>query len=346
MKISTGKFRRLAVASALCAGFAGSVHSAPLDLSGQAYVTYGDANSYALQVTEVITGDSSFDVNSTAGQIKDLIVIATGASGAPVNTNVAGMDDALSTPNGESGSNFFSGIWNSTIAAFTGFLEGLNPLFFFNNNQINSGAGTNQNVAVWAQLSLTGTGVDPIFFDFTNRNSPYALFTEGGGGVLNGSVGDYSSTGAGPIAGTNAATDYVLSGGPICLTALNVPVSCSNPLAVEGPINNNLGAEQAAYAIDVPELNAFLAKWLAGDLSVAGYTDLHVDLRFGCDPATVGTNGGDAEVGDCIGRNANNGYEQLFVGTSIPMQQVPEPGVLWLLGASMLGMALVVRRKV
>lgn len=341
MKNSTGKFRRLAVASALCAGFAGSVHSVPLDLSGQAYVTYGDANSYALQVTEVITGDSSFDVNSTAGQIKDLIVIATGASGVPVNTNVAGMDGALSTPSGVSGSNFFSGIWNSTIAAFTGFLGGMNPLFFFNNNQI--GGGTNQNVAVWAQLSLTGAGQDTIFFDFTNRNSPYALFTEGGGGQYLGDVTTYSSTGAGPIAGTNLATDYVLSGGPICLTATDVPVSCSNPLAVEGPINNNLGAEQAAYAIDVPELNAFLTAWLAGDNS--GYTDLHVDLRYGCDPLTVGTNGGTAGVGSCISRDANNGYEQMFVGTSIPTQQVPEPGVLWLLGASMLGMALV-RRKI
>lgn len=339
MKTPTGKFRQLAIAAALSSGLVGVAHSAPIDLSGLTYVNYGDANSYALQVSQVITGNPALDVDSTPGQIKDLIVIATGASGTPVNTNVSGMDDAMSTPSGVSGSNFFSGIWTSTIAAFTGFLNGMNPLFFFNNNQINSGAGTNQNVAVWAQLSLTGAGQDTIFFDFTNRNSPYALFTEGGGGQFMGDVTAYTSSGAGPIAGTNAATDYVLSGGPICLTAADVPVSCSSPLAVEGPINNNLGANQAAYAIDVPELNAFLAAWLAGDYS--GYTDLHVDLRFGCDPAA-----GVAGQGNCIGRDANNGYEQLFVGTSIPIQQVPEPGVLWLLGASMLGMALVVRRKV
>lgn len=340
MKISTGKFRQLAIAAALSSGFVGVAHSAAIDLSGLTYVNYGDANSYALQVSQVITGNPALNVDSTPGQIKDLIVIATGASGNPVNTNVAGMDDALSTPNGNNSANFFSGVWDSTIAAFSGFLNGMNPLFFFNNNQINSGAGTNQNVAVWAQLSLTGANVDTIFFDFTNRNSKYALFTEGGGGQYLGDVTAYTSTGAGPIAGTNLATDYVLSGGPICLTASDVPVSCSNPAAVQGPINNNLGANQAAYAIDVPELNAFLAKWLAGDLSVAGYTDLHVDLRYGCDPAT-----GVAGQGDCIGRDANNGYEQLFVGTSVPTQ-VPEPGVLWLLGASMLGMALVVRRKV
>ena len=342
MKISTGKFRQLAIAAALSSGLVGVAHSAAIDLSGLTYVNYGDANSYALQVSCTVGGvtgpNCPYYVDSTAGQIKDLIVIATGASGVPVNTNVDGMDNALPTPSGVSGSNFFSGVWNSTIAAFSGFLNGMNPLFFFNNNQI--GGGTTQNVAVWAQLSLTGSGVNPVYFDFTNRNGKYALFTEGGGGQYLGNVAGYTSTGAGPIAGTNLATDYVLSGGPICLTAADVPVSCSNPLAVEGPINNNLGANQAAYAIDVPELNAFLAKWLAGDLSVAGYTDLHVDLRYGCDPAA-----GVAGQGDCIGRDANNGYEQLFVGTSVPTQ-VPEPGVLWLLGASMLGMALVVRRKV
>lgn len=337
MKNVKAVFRKLALVSAMGAGLVGGAHAATLDLSGLTYVTYGDANSYALQVSQFITDNSSLDVNSTPGAIKDLIVIATGADGNPVNTNVAGMDNALSTPSGVSGSNFFSGVWNSSIAAFAGFLDGMNPLFFFNNNQINSGVGTNQNVAVWAQLSLTGAGMETIYFDFTNQNSPYALFTEGGGGQFMGDVSAYLSDGSGPVAGSNSATDYVLSGGPICLTAGDVPVSCSSPLAVEGPINNNLGAEQAAYAIDVPELNAFLADWIAGGLG--GYTDLHVDLRFGCDPAT-----GVAGQGDCIGRDANNGYEQLFVGTAIPMQ-VPEPGVLWLLGASMLGMAQIACRR-
>ena len=110
---------------------------------------------------------------------------------------------------------------------------------------------TNQNFAVWAQVSLTGTGQTTRFFDFTNRNSPYALFTDTppGGGVFNGTVGAYTSAGLGPIAGTNLATDYVLSGGAICLTAAKVPVSCSNPSAVGGAINNNLGANQAAYGM-------------------------------------------------------------------------------------------------
>lgn len=339
--ILSRKFQRLAIATALAAGAAGTAHAA-IDLTGASFVTYGDANSYALQVNGEIIGStgpgSLFYVESTPGAIKDLIVVATGADGVPVNTNVAGMDNALQTPSGQNGSNFFSGIWNSTLAAFAGFLGDLNPLFFFNNNQINSGGSTNQNVAVWAQVSLTGLNQETRYFDFTNLNSQYGLFTEGGGGQFMGDVGLYTSTGAGPIAGTNAQTDYVLSGGAICLTAAKVPVSCSSPDAVGGAINNNLGANQAAYAIDAPELNAFLDAWRNGQF--AGYTDIHVDLRFGCDPLT-----GQAGVGDCIGRDANNGFEQLFIGTSTRRTQVPEPGILGLFALGLLGLSLVTRRR-
>ena len=346
MKALTRKIKLLTVAIALGAGVAGNAQ-ASLDLSTASHVTYGDANSYALQVDGVIAGStgpgSLYYVSSTPGAIKDLIVVATGASGAPVNTNVAGMDNALSTPSGASGGNFFSGVWNSTLAAFTGFLGGENPLFFFNNNQVNSGAATNQNLAVWAEVSLTGTGQTTKYFDFTNRNSPYALFTEGGGGVFNGIAGTGSTTsGAPPLAGTNLATDYVLSGGAICLTAAKIPISCSNPLAVGGAINNNLGANQAAYAIDAPALDAFLTSWSTGGF--AGFTDIHVDLRFGCDPSTIG--GGTAGVGNCIGRDANNGYEQLFIGTGRSVVQVPEPGILGLLALGMLGLTATLRRKV
>ena len=351
MKILSKKFQLLAVSAIVGAGMAGPAH-AVLDLTGASYVTYGDANSYALQVNGVIAGStgpgSPFYVNSSPGAIQDLIVVATGAGGVNVNTNVAGMDNALSTPN--AGSNFFAGIWNSTLAAFTGALGAFNPIFFFNNNQVNSGASTNQNVAVWAQVSLTGAGQTTRFFDFTNRNSPYRLFTEGGGGVFNGNVGAYTSAGLGPIAGTNLRTDYVLSGGAICLsTAVSIagpigtPVSCTGSVPHGSAINNNLGANQAAYAIDVPELNAFLTSYRAGSLTL--FTDIHVNLRFGCDPATNATSGGTAGVGNCIGRDANNGFEQLFIGTSANVTQVPEPGMLGLLALGMLGLAVVTRRR-
>jgi hypothetical protein len=100
-----------------------------------------------------------------------------------------------------------------------------------------------------------------------------------------------------------------------------------------------LGANQAAYALSAPALNTFLAAWTGA----SGYTDIHVELRFGCDPATVG--GGAAGVGNCIGRDANNGFEQLFIGTSATVTQVPEPGVLGLLALGMLGLAATTRRR-
>ena len=162
-----------------------------------------------------------------------------------------------------------------------------------------------------------------------------------GGGVFNGTVGAYTSAGLGPIAGTNLATDYVLSGGAICLTAAKVPVSCSSPSAVGGAINNNLGANQAAYAIDVPELNTFLNSYRTGGFPL--YTDIHVNLRFGCDTATAG--GGVAGVGNCIRRDANNGFEQLFIGTTANVSQVPEPGILGLLALGILGLAATARRR-
>jgi len=50
-------------------------------------------------------------------------------------------------------------------------------------------------------------------------------------------------------------------------------------------------------------------------------------------------------AGDCIGRDANNGYEQLFIGTSRTVTQVPEPGSLLLLALGMLGLAATARRR-
>ena len=75
------------------------------------------------------------------------------------------------------------------------------------------------------------------------------------------------------------------------------------------------------------------------------YTDIHVHLRFGCDPDTIGTSGGTAGVGNCVGRDANNGFEQLFIGTSASVTQVPEPGILGLLALGLLGLAATARRR-
>jgi hypothetical protein len=369
----------LTALSAAIAGFGFTASAQALDLTNiegtmtpAPYVTYGDGNSYSLPVLgvlyDVLNGSSlsnsiqpgnPYYVNSTPGAIKDLIVVGTGANGMPVNTNFTGMDNAYPTPN-SSGTTFFSttivadpgqvapftgdaaNTWDIQLSALSGFVGAESPIFFFNNNQVNSGASTNQNLAIWAALTLydTADSTATKTLYFTNLDGKFAVVSEGGGGVLNGMAG--TGTAGGPIApdaGTNDATDYVLSGGALCYTAGLTIVSCSNPAAVGGPINHNLGADQAVYAVVFPELNRILAA-----ASFEGFDVLSIDWRMGCDPAT--TDGNDAgTTADCTGRSLNNGFEQLFIGKASTVVNVPEPGTLALLGSALLGFAAMRRRN-
>lgn len=343
---------------------------------------YGDAQSYSLPIACIQVGQAyngcDFNVTSTPGAIKDLVVLATGANGMPVNTNFAGMDNAYSMPTGRNGSNFMqtgglvvaqpgpddvypatdpgqvsafvgdqTDTWDTTIAALNTFLGGDAPVFFFNNNQINSGASTNQNLAAWAQITVTeADGTVLGIFDFTNNNGNYDLVSQGGGGAFLGDVGDYTSDGSGPNgnadngdAGSVINTDYVLSGGAICVlgTSPPVPVPCGTPGA-SAPINHNLGADHAVYALLFPELNALIAKLIAeGNLTAV----MHVDFRLGCDP-TLFT--GDA----CAGKSLNNGYEQIFLARSNfvpPPPSVASPGSLGLMAGGLLALGALARRR-
>lgn len=363
-------------------GFPQVASAAPLSFSdcggGVAcpYVTYGNANSYSLALNALLwsaahpgvgTGPGNpFYVTSTPGAIKNLIVPATGASGTQVNTNFSGMDNAYPTPNDQAGTVFFTtnktpygsplpagvsapsdpsptgswdtpNTWDTSLSALSSFLgSGNTPIFFFNNNQVNSGAATNQDLAIWAQISLTGAGKTSVYFDLTNNGGP---FTEPGGGVPNGDATAYTATSTGPDAGTNAATDYVLSGGQICLDASYTYVPCDGTGGtVAYRVNNNLGANQAAYAVVVPGLNSILTA-----ASFDGYTAMHLDLRMGCDPNTVGYN--QNSTGNCQGRSLNNGYEQVFIASTAGPNSIPEPGTLALMSIGLLGVGLARRRK-
>jgi len=214
------QLKKLGIAGALSLGLAISAQAATIDFTGMGYVTYGDGNSYSLPISALtydalhgggVGPGNPFYVASSPGQISNLVVVATGASGNPVNQNFVGMDDAYPTPN-SSGETFFStgtttdpgtlgnttfpgftgdlaNTWDSTLGALKTFLGSDGPVFFFNNNQVNSGASTNQNLAAWAQITLTGPGGQLGTWDFTNNNKPYALVTAGGGGVFMGDPG-------------------------------------------------------------------------------------------------------------------------------------------------------------
>ncbi len=334
-----------------------------LSFAGQPFVQYGDGQSFSLAVDQLLTNCTNpgcpFVIQSAPGQIQDLVVIATGAGGVPVTTNFPGMDNAYPTPSGVSGSTFFrtggvvspdpggagqfsgdsANTWDTTLGALKTFLNGQTMVFFFNNNQVNSGASTNQNLAAWAQVTIRNAAGTVIgVYDFTNNNSPYAGIFDGGGGVLNGNVANYTSTGAGPTGNSSGSpTDYVFSGGLLC-TNLGLPVSCSQPHDKE--INNNLGANEAAYAVIFPELNAQLAGLFASlSATDLGLYSMNFDLRLGCDPALFTTSAA------CLAKDLNNGFEQLFIAPLESLVTVPEPTSMLLFGLGLLGLSGWLRRR-
>lgn len=370
------------------------------DLSGLPWVQYGDAQSYSIPIStfyyQLVT-DSNIDPYGIGpNEAKKSVFVATNDT----FRTLPGMEEPFATPTGTD-SDFTNGTepttsfvtnpatgadyippittsvpnaWDIEVSTLETYLtvgeEVFAPVFYFQNNQTGTAAGNNftESLAAWARVWITdadGATVDS--FLFTNNLSPYNLVSQGGGGTYLGDVTTFSSIDTAPrTMQADGDTDFVLSGGDVCVAysttntlLFPVPVPCGSTLSAEltaagynmvsDGIEHNLGENEWSYAVIFPELNALLANLYANP---TGYT-MHVDVRLGCsnDANGVATNGFDpcptdiAEVSD-FGKALNNGPESLILGGAriIPDEQIPEPGVLALLGLGLIGMAAMRRR--
>ena len=305
------------------------------------YIVYGDFYSYSLPFLAIDydmangggTGPGNpFYVASTPGAIKDDIVLYTGSSGKDVTTNETDMDGAYPSPSSKK-TPFFStestadpggpvefigdveSSWDTTLTAITNYLDGNQLIFFFNNNEEASENNQSQILQAWGKVDIVNdvnTMLQSYYF-YANENQLHgylAPYQTPDFNLLDDSTFDY----------------YTISPG-------GIEVAYENDNVVDKTVNHNLGANQAAFALTSPDLNAYLAGWKGLDGAVAMQVTFYL---------------GDNTENPTVGLGLSNGYEQLFIrkASSVVNYPIPEPGSLLLLGIGLLGLGVVTKRKV
>lgn len=287
---------------------------------------YNDFFVYSLPILQYFLG-TVWHIPSTPGHIQDGIVIATGANGAPVNTNFAGMDNPHQTPSGSGASCYattqgvsgcsaaepgevggaFAGdsndSWDIQLSALTSYLNGDDLVVFFNHNEENSGGASEQELLIWAHVIVEDV--------------------DGGGGTLDFWLSNGNENGE-----PYGTSDWVTATGQACMApdGSAVDPTCTNPDASDPNIrfNHNLGADEAAFAVIFAGAGNNPYDWLTN-----GFDVMHIDWYMD---------------------GLSNGYEQAFILNGfricapddprcIPTIAEPKPVFLLALGLLAFGVA-------
>jgi PEP-CTERM motif len=302
-------------------------------------------------------GNDPYNVQSSPGQISDGVVFGTGASGTGLYENFSGMNNAYETPSGNavsfstggtpsatavnSGSSVApppisnpNGTWNADISALHNFLAGPNGggdfTPYFNLNETKNGADTLAGIdlLIWVHMfvdnGLASTDAGYLHKDFYLWGNPLEF---GGNGTNTTSAVGPNANNLNNLAADQTAYDkqWAYVHGTICAdnatgTVLGFgPCTAGQKAAGGSDIDQNLGANNAAFAVYNKELNDIIK----GAPSL--YTAFHMDWRMSAE---------------------DNGFEQGFLAnntkfsdTPPPPPSVPEPFTLALLGLGLLGMS-------
>lgn len=350
--VKSARFVRLACAGSFMVAAIAGANSANASLmlpepTPQTSQLFGDFHVFSLPFLNNLFG-GGFDVPSTPGVIKDFVVLATGASGMPVNTNFPGMDNAYPTPSGVAGSDFFgtqtttdpgsaggvdpvgdaAGTWDTDIAALRQFLidNASDELaFFFNLNETDNVEGLDgQDMLGWGAVTVIDEdGILPtLTFFLSAADDPLTASDEHADGLtasmsLGGPEPDPSinPTGTGDDPSLRDA-QWAYIHGRITVDAdgnflhFGAPLGTDPPGAME--INQNLGADHAAFVMFNQQLSDLVFD------PFSGYETLSFDMRFS---------------------RIDNGFEQIFIQpVNVAGFVIPEPSTLalWSLGAAAL----------